>query len=657
LLDTHISGGDTGSFNYLVDYMKNYLLPRLKVTGWSPGWYAGFPIFQFYFFPPFLLASTISYLIPLNIALKLVTVLGTFLLPLTAFFSMKLMKFKFPMPIIAALLVLPFLFNQGNSMWGGNIPSTLAGEFSYSLSLSLTVLFFGLLYKGIEENKFHIHNSILFILIASTHIYTMLFAGVSSLFFLIKRDRKQFIQNFKYLFKVYAIAFLLIGFWIVPLLMKMQYRTPFDYTWIIGNLKEIFPDVLLPVFVLAVLGFCKSLRERDKRILFIAFSLLVALFFYKVAILLQITDIRFMPFFQLFPAFIAAYFIFRLMDKTRIKWIIPIIILIVVIVWINKNTTYIAFWIEWNYKGYESKPAWPQFNAITSYLASLPEGRIVHEFSNVHDKFGTVRSFESFPLFAKKPVLEGLNIESAINAPFVFWIQSEISETPTCPLPRMRCSPFNLENATKHLKLFNVNYIVATSEKLKSALRSSAEYTLLKKFDEIEIYKVNNTGRYVELPKYESVLVTTGNWKSISLEWFKNSDITDVPLVFSVSDDRSKVILSDEDLSKITKVPITDNCSVNETVENEEVRIKTSCIGKPLLVKISYFPNWKVEGADKIYFASPAFMIIYPNKEDVRLYYGETDVDYVGKILSIVGVVIVVSCLVSKRVSRFLASI
>ena len=30
-------------------------------------------------------------------------------------------------------------------MWGGNIPSTLAGEFSFSLGLALAVLFFGLL--------------------------------------------------------------------------------------------------------------------------------------------------------------------------------------------------------------------------------------------------------------------------------------------------------------------------------------------------------------------------------------------------------------------------------------------------------------------------------------------------------------------------------
>jgi uncharacterized membrane protein len=187
---TITSGGDTASHYYPAKYMKDYLLPNLKLMGWCPGWYAGFPIFQFYFTLPFLLIVLMSYIIPLQIAFKLVTVLGIFLLPVTTFFSMKLMKFKFPTPIIAAILTLPFLFMEANSMWGGNIPSTLAGEFSYSISLSLTVLFFGLLYRGLEENKFMLSNSVLFALISLTHIYTMLFAGFTSAFLLYKVNKR-----------------------------------------------------------------------------------------------------------------------------------------------------------------------------------------------------------------------------------------------------------------------------------------------------------------------------------------------------------------------------------------------------------------------------------------------------------------------------------
>src|SRR5206468_12759393 len=103
------------------------------VTGWCPGNYGGFPLFQFYFFLPFVLIALLSHLIPLTIAFKIGTVLGTFALPVCAYAAMRLAAAPFPAPALAALATLPFLFMEANSMWGGNIPSTLAGEFAFSL--------------------------------------------------------------------------------------------------------------------------------------------------------------------------------------------------------------------------------------------------------------------------------------------------------------------------------------------------------------------------------------------------------------------------------------------------------------------------------------------------------------------------------------------
>jgi uncharacterized membrane protein len=49
LSKTTITGGDTASQYYPAYFLKNYLLPKGKIVGWNPGWYAGFPMFQFYF--------------------------------------------------------------------------------------------------------------------------------------------------------------------------------------------------------------------------------------------------------------------------------------------------------------------------------------------------------------------------------------------------------------------------------------------------------------------------------------------------------------------------------------------------------------------------------------------------------------------------------
>jgi len=634
LTPTTTSGGDTSSHNYLAKYMHEYLLPRFKISGWSPDWYAGFPIFQFYFPLPFVMISLLSYTIPFEISFKIITMLGVFLLPLASFLFMKLLKFNFPIPILAALFSLIFLFNTGNSMWGGNIPSTLAGEFSYSLSLAFTILFLAVLYRAMESGKkrFFIIGILLFFAIALTHIYTLIFAVFSSLFFLFSKD---FFKNFKDLFKFYLIGVLLISFWLVPIVFKIEYNAAFHYIWDLKSLKEIFPDIMIPLFVLGFFGIILGFMKRDDRVFYITFSLILALLLYKFGPLFSITDIRFIPFFQILSVYLAAYIVGYIVIKMKYNLFL-LLVVFVVFLWVSHNVSYIPAWLDWNYKGFEGKVYWSQFSNITTYLKSLPYGRVVHEYSNSHDKFGSPRAFEDIPYFSGKPVLEGLSIESAINAPYVFNIQSEISLTPTCPIPGLSCNPFDIDKAYKHLDLFNVKYLVATTDKLKSKLRDDDRFEYLKSFDEIEIYKIQNNADFVELAKYEPVLIKTDNWRDTSLEWFKNHD-TDIPIVFT-EDNRFR--LRADDLSDIEKIPIEKNCFVNSDIDNEIIKIETDCIDKPLLIKMSYYPNWQIDGADRIYLVSPAFMLIYPKQKNVTIYYGNTFSDNLGIMLSIIGLAI-----------------
>jgi hypothetical protein len=62
-----------------------------------------------------------------------------------------------------------------------------------------------------------------------------------------------------------------------------------------------------------------------------------------------------------------------------------------------------------------------------------------------------------------------------------------------------------------------------------------------------------------------------------------------------------------------------------------------------VLVRTSYFPNWKVEGADGPWRATPNLMVVVPTSEDVRLTYGRTTVDLVSVLLTLVGLLALVS--------------
>ena len=93
---------------------------------------------------PDVLVALASHLIPYNVAFKLATVLGSLLLPVAAWaLRPALRAARRPAPAALAAATLPFLFDYTFTIYGGNLFSTLAGEYAYSLSVALALLFLG----------------------------------------------------------------------------------------------------------------------------------------------------------------------------------------------------------------------------------------------------------------------------------------------------------------------------------------------------------------------------------------------------------------------------------------------------------------------------------------------------------------------------------
>ncbi len=60
-------------------------------------------------------------------------------------------------------------------------------------------------------------------------------------------------------------------------------------------------------------------------------------------------------------------------------------------------------------------------------------------------------------------------------------------------------------------------------------------------------------------------------------------------------------------------------------------------VGTPVLVKASYFPNWRASGADGPYRVAPNLMVVVPTEEQVELTYGREPVEWVAYGLTAVG--------------------
>jgi hypothetical protein len=149
---TLLTGGDTGSHLAMPAYLKTTGNP-FNFTPWYPGWFAGIPAYTYYFVLPDVLATFASYVIGFAAAFKLATVLGSVLMPITAYGMARLFRAPRPIPAALALATLPFLFDATFTIDGGNLFSTRAGEYAFSFSLALALLTIGLFARGMREGR------------------------------------------------------------------------------------------------------------------------------------------------------------------------------------------------------------------------------------------------------------------------------------------------------------------------------------------------------------------------------------------------------------------------------------------------------------------------------------------------------------------------
>src|SRR5207245_6114261 len=112
-------------------------------------WYAGFPAGHFYFPLPSLLVVVLDLFLPYNVAFKLVTAVGAMALPVAAYALARGLRAPWPAPPLFAVATLPYLFFTGYTIYGGNLASTLAGEFSFTIALCLALCFLGPLARAL----------------------------------------------------------------------------------------------------------------------------------------------------------------------------------------------------------------------------------------------------------------------------------------------------------------------------------------------------------------------------------------------------------------------------------------------------------------------------------------------------------------------------
>jgi len=237
--DTTPNGGDLGAHVWWPAYLRDHLLPW-RLAGWSPDFYAGFPAGQFYFPVPALAIVGLDVLIPYNIAFKLIVVAGPVLVPIGAYVFARGLKAPNPTPAAFAISVTSFLFFTGNPgagdaaqaiafnqrIMGGNLASTLAGEFSFTIAIAFALFFFGTLAIALRTRQ-HLWLPAMFLaLCLMSHLMVGIFAAIGAVAVWAFHGP---IRNFTRAAAIGAVGLCLSAVWLVPLVVTMKYTTNMRY--------------------------------------------------------------------------------------------------------------------------------------------------------------------------------------------------------------------------------------------------------------------------------------------------------------------------------------------------------------------------------------------------------------------------------------------
>jgi hypothetical protein len=744
------TGGDMGAHVWAPAYLRDHLLTNFKLSGWSMDWYSGLPIYRFYMVVPALMIVLLDVVLPYGIAIKIIAVIGILALPYTTWLFGRFAKFAYPLPELFAIAATIFLFDESFTIYGGNIASTMAGEFSFSISLSLAMLGFALLAKGLDTGKYRVSAAIIISLSALSHGIVLLFVFGGAALMLVVWNKRESLQ---FGAKVIALAVLLSSFWVIPFVTSHAYMTDMKYEPRPSGATDSFWKMFFPLHILldvsitalAVVGAIALVRSRHKAgtwITLLTLVLAAGVFIARnsLPVIGLLWNPRILPFFYLLRYFLFVVglyelvaFALRMKSMSRIARVEPgtpvvldiakprdnftfnlallsgfaLFVLMAIgfrfqelpfgstrvnsagqyeYVWgplktKSTNDGFVDGWARWNFTGYEGKSAYGEHYGVVQTMKQLGEdstqgcGRALWENSGELNKYGTTMALMLLPFWTDGCIssMEGLFFEAAGSTPYHFITAAAMSKQSSNPVRELRYDNNDAAIGVRYLQELGVKYFMGFTPEAIAQASQQEGLTEVARSGPWVVYRVASSEVVTPLATQPVVAnISSSNprerWLEIGTSWFQHPETWTTPIADDGPSEWQRIDVAIDESKRegepnsnnrrvdvvkpataLTPVPLEPVVVSNVNNGEESVRFSVDKVGVPVLVRVSYFPNWKVDGAKGPYRVAPNMMVVIPTSTDVNMHYGWTMLDYVAYLLSFAGIAWIV---VTRRRSK-----
>jgi hypothetical protein len=325
-------------------------------------------------------------------------------------------------------------------------------------------------------------------------------------------------------------------------------------------------------------------------------------------------------------------------------------------------------WSSYNYEGYEGQASYPEYRDIITTMERVTKrygcGRDMWEYSDSENRFGTPEALMLLPYWTNGCVdsMEGLLFESSATTPYHFLNQAELSQTPSDPEVGLPYGSVDVTLGVEHLQLLGVKYFMAETPVVEQEAAADPQLTLVATSGPWtynyngtdtkttwDIYTVRNAAIVTPLRNDPVVLsgvkAAPSSWMGTpghpgpSLNWYDDPSKWNVELAQGGPPSWPRTPVTDI-RPTVKHVGTTRVTAVQQT--DSSVRFHVTRIGTPVLVKVSYFPNWHASGAEGPYRVTPNLMVVVPTSHDVTLTYGRSNADDLGQLATVVGLVLLV---------------